>query len=290
MDSIEINKIAAAALCAALALGGSVLAATLLVPDGRPARPAFAIAGLEPDTAAPAGPPIAARLAQASAAHGAELAGSLCSACHGFNQGGAAQVGPNLFGVANRAVAAAAEYQYSDALKRAGGRWTPARLDAWLLRPQGFAPGTKMGFAGIGDASPRADVVAYLVSLSDTASAAPSAGSGFASLVASADPKAGAATASAQCSACHSFDKDGGAGIGPALHGVFGRAIGQGADYSYSAALSGHGGNWSVAALDDWLRNPRHFAPGTKMGFAGISDDKTRASVVAYLRSLPDAP
>lgn len=286
MDSIEINKIAAAALCAALALGGSVLAATLLVPDRRPARPAFAIAGLEPDTAAPAGPPIGARLAQASAAHGAELAGSLCSACHGFNQGGTAQVGPNLFGIANRAVAAAADYQYSDALKRAGGRWTPARLDAWLLRPQGFAPGTRMGFAGIGDASPRADVVAYLVSLSDTASAAPSAGGGFASLVASADPKAGAATADAQCSACHSFDKGGEAQIGPALYGVFGRPIAQDASYSYSAALSAHHDRWTAGTLDDWLRNPRRFAPGTKMGFPGIADDARRAAVIAYLRSL----
>ncbi len=290
MDSIEINKIAAAGLCAGLALGGSVLAATLLVPDRPPARPAFPIAGLEPDNATPVGPPIEARLARASAAHGAALAGSLCTACHGFNKGGAAQVGPNLFGVGNRAVAAAADYEYSAALKQAGGRWTPARLDSWLLRPQGFAPGTRMGFAGISDGAARADVVAYLLSLSDTASAAPEPGGSFAALVASADAKAGAATASAECSACHSFDKGGGATVGPALYGVFNRGIGQGSDYSYSAALSGHGGNWTVAALDGWLRNPRHFAPGTKMGFAGIADDKQRAAVVAYLRSLSDAP
>ncbi len=289
MDSIEINKIAAAVLCAGLALGGSVLAATVLVPDRRPARPAFPIAGLEPD-AAPAGPSIDARLARASAAHGAQLAGALCAACHGFDKGGAARVGPNLFGVANRAVAAVADYQYSPALKQAGGRWTPSRLDRWLTRPQGFAPGTRMGFAGISDGAARADVVAYLLSLSDTASAAPTAGVGFASLVASADPGAGAATANAECSACHSFDRNGSAMIGPALYGAFGRGIGQGADYAYSAALSGHGGNWTVAALDDWLRNPRRFAPGTRMGFAGIADDKARAAVVAYLRSLSDHP
>ncbi len=290
MDSIEINKIAAAGLCAALALGGSVLAGTVLVPDRPPARPAFPIAGLEPDAAAPAGPSIDARLATASAPHGGQLAGSLCAACHGFDKGGAAQVGPNLFGVAGRAVAAVADYEYSPALKQVGGRWTPARLDAWLTRPQGFAPGTRMGFAGITDGAARADVVAYLVSLSDTASAAPAAGGGFAALVASADPKAGAAMASAECSACHSLDKGGGPMVGPALYGAFNRGIGQGADYTYSAALSGHGGNWTIATLDDWLRNPRHFAPGTKMGFAGIADDKERAAVVAYLRSLSDHP
>ncbi len=433
MDSIELNKIAAAGLCAALALGGSVLAAILLVPDRRPARPAFPIAGLEPDAAAP-GPSINARLARASAAHGGQLAGELCSACHGFDKGGAAQVGPNLFGVAGRAVAAAADYEYSTALKQAGGRWTPARLDAWLTKPQGFAPGTKMGFAGINDGAARADVVAYLVSLSDKAPATPSpptpaaavlpspapaattrtssaaaaaaqtaatpaatsaaaasaspappspaptaasptspaspaaatpttaslataasaspapsspapaapvpssptpaavsptspaspapatsattletaappspapgsptpasaaaaapapAAGGVEALVASADPKAGAATADAQCSACHSFDKGGSAMIGPALYGVFGRPIAKAPDYTYSAALSGHGGNWTVASLDDWLRNPRHFAPGTKMGFAGIADDTQRAAVIAYLRSLSNHP
>ncbi len=316
MDSIEINKIAAAVLCAALALGGSVLAATVLVPDRRPARPAFPIAGLEPDAAAP-GPTIDARLATASAAHGGQLAGNLCAACHGFDKGGAAQVGPNLFGVAGRAVAAVADYDYSPALKQVGGRWTSARLDAWLTKPQAFAPGTRMGFAGIADGAARADVVAYLVSLSDTAPAVPAspapaapplpaptslaapppapasatpAASGFAALVASADAKAGADAASAECSACHSFDKGGSAMIGPALYGVFGRAIGRQADYSYSAALSGHGGNWTVAELDGWLRNPRRYAPGTKMGFAGIADDKQRAAVVAYLRSLSDHP
>ena len=108
--------------------------------------------------------------------------------------------------------------------------------------------------------------------------------------MASADPKAGAATADAQCSACHSFDKGGSAMIGPALYGVFGRPIAKAPDYSYSAALSGHGGNWTVAALDDWLRNPRHFAPGTKMGYAGLADDTQRAAVIAYLRSLSDHP
>ena len=343
MDSIEINKIAAAVLCAALALGGSVLAATLLVPDRRPARPALPIAGLEPDAAAP-GPPIDARLAKASAAHGGQLAGNLCAACHGFDKGGAAQVGPNLFGVAGRAVAAVADYDYSPALKQVGGRWTPARLDTWLTRPQGVAPGTRMGFAGIADGAARADVVAYLVSLSDAAPAVPAspapapaappspappspappspappspvppspappspappspvpasttpaaatpAAGGFAALVASADAKAGAETASAECSACHSFDKGGSAMIGPALYGAYGRAIGRGADYTYSAALSGHGGKWTVAELDGWLRNPRRFAPGTKMGFAGIADDTQRAAVVAYLRSLSDRP
>ena len=435
MDSIELNKIAAAGLCAALALGGSVLAAILLVPDRRPARPAFPIAGLEPDAAAP-GPSFDALLARASAAHGGQLAGELCSACHGFDKGGAAQVGPNLYGVGGRAVAVVADYEYSTALKQAGGRWTPARLDAWLTKPQGFAPGTKMGFAGIGDGAARADVVAYLVSLSDKAPATPSppapgavpaaaalpspapaaatrtssaaaaatqtaatpaatsataasaslappspapaasptspaspaaatptttslataasaspappsspapaasvpssptpaaasptspaspapatstaaglataapaspsplspaaaaaptpaAGGGIEELVASADPKAGAATADAQCSACHSFDKGGSAMIGPALYGVFGRPIAKASDYTYSAALSGHGGNWTVTALDDWLRNPRRFAPGTKMGYAGIADDTQRAAVIAYLRSLSDHP
>ena len=41
-----------------------------------------------------------------------------------------------------------------------------------------------------------------------------------------------------------------------------------------------------MAALGDWLENPRRFAPGTRMGFPGIADPATRAAVVAYLETL----
>ena len=313
MDSREINKIAAAVLCAVVAFGAADLAGAALVPVRVPPRPAFPIAGLSPD-GAPATtdrPAIALRLASASPQRGEKLAGNLCAACHSFAQGGPVLVGPNLHGVAGGPVAAVADYDYSPALKQAGGRWSPERLDAWLIRPRAFAPGTRMGFAGIPDDGARADVVSYLLTLSDrhsdagpatpvvatSAAATSTAITGAATTgaaaddaasarVAKADVKVGEAAATAACSACHSFDKGGEAQIGPALYGVFGRPIAQDASYSYSAALSAHHDRWTAGTLDDWLRNPRRFAPGTKMGFPGIADDARRAAVIAYLRSL----
>lgn len=296
MDSRELNKIGAALLCAGLLFGAADLAGGALAPTSLPTRAQFAIAGAPADEAAgPVATPIADRLPHASAAHGELLAGNLCAACHSFAAGGPAIVGPNLHGVAGGAVAAVAGYDYSPALRQAGGRWTPARLDSWLLRPQAFAPGTRMGFAGIPAGTDRADVVAYLLALAAPAAAAatpatsPAADAAFARRVDAADPKAGA-DAAAVCTACHSFDRDGGAMVGPPLHGVFGRAIAQGPDYRYSAALSAHRGVWNVDTLNRWLASPRGFAPGNKMAFPGIADDAQRAAVVAYLRSLPDKP
>ncbi len=167
MDYRDINRLGAAVLCVAIAAGASVLAAGALVPDTAPARPAFAIAGLDPRDAAPAAPaPTPARLRRASVSAGADLAGAQCAACHTLDRDGVSMVGPNLYGVAGAPVAARAGYVYSDALRALGGRWSLDRLDRWLTRPQAMAPGTRMGFAGLDDPGQRADIIAFLQSLS----------------------------------------------------------------------------------------------------------------------------
>lgn len=91
----------------------------------------------------------------------------------------------------------------------------------------------------------------------------------------------------AKCKACHTADQGGASGIGPNLYGIVGKPIGKhAAGFAYSADLSGHGGNWDFANLDAWLKNPKAFAAGTKMSFAGLPKGEDRANVILYLNSL----
>ncbi len=87
----------------------------------------------------------------------------------------------------------------------------------------------------------------------------------------------------AKCAACHDIAKGGANGIGPALHGVVGRAIGSAAGYTYSSALKSKGGNWDAAALDAYIAAPAKYAPGTKMAYAGLSKPEERKAVIEYM-------
>jgi cytochrome c len=59
-------------------------------------------------------------------------------------------------------------FAFSDALKKKGGTWSVDALNEWLWKPQAFVKGTKMTFIGLAKAKDRADVIAYLNSLSDS--------------------------------------------------------------------------------------------------------------------------
>jgi len=107
----------------------------------------------------------------------------------------------------------------------------------------------------------------------------------IATLLAKADVAKGEATF-AKCTSCHTINAGGANGIGPNLHGVVGEAIGQGAGgFAFSDALKSKGGNWTFDLLNEWLKSPKAFAPGTKMTFAGLSKGEDRANVIAYLNS-----
>jgi cytochrome c len=104
-------------------------------------------------------------------------------------------------------------------------------------------------------------------------------------LLAAADPAKGEA-AFKQCQSCHTATQGGANGIGPNLYGVVGEAAAQGrGGFAFSDALKGKGGKWDDATLNEWLKNPKAYAPGTKMTFAGISNDQERADVIAYLKT-----
>lgn len=112
------------------------------------------------------GPSLAALLAGADLAAGEKIA-KRCVTCHSFAKDGANKVGPNLWGIVGAPHAHRADYNYSPAMKSAGGVWTYEALDAYLTTPRAVVPGTKMTFAGLKDAKQRADLIAWLRTLSD---------------------------------------------------------------------------------------------------------------------------
>jgi len=117
---------------------------------------------------AAAAPSIDTLFASADVAKGQALVEQQCSACHSFTKGGAAGVGPNLYGIVGAQMFSQVGFSYSAAVKgKAGGVWTPDTMSAWLQNPMGFAPGTMMGYPGVKNDQARANVIAYLNSNSD---------------------------------------------------------------------------------------------------------------------------
>jgi cytochrome c len=88
-----------------------------------------------------------------------------CRACHTVGPADNSGVGPNLNGVVGAKAASRAGYSYSPALAKSGLVWNPATLDAFLTKPSALVPGTKMPFAGVASAQARADLIAYLATL-----------------------------------------------------------------------------------------------------------------------------
>ena len=118
--------------------------------------------------------PIEKLLASAAVEKG-EAAAKKCAACHTFGKGEPNRVGPNLYGVVGRERGSHAGFNYSAAMKAKPGKWTVEDLNAFLLNPKGFIPGTSMSFAGVPRGSERADLIAYLNSKSDSPAALPKA-------------------------------------------------------------------------------------------------------------------
>ena len=93
-----------------------------------------------------------------------------------------------------------------------------------------------------------------------------------------------------KCAACHSIKKDGKNKIGPKLYNVVGKATGATSDYKYSKALISYSKTWTFEELNGFLIKPAKWIKGNKMGFAGLKNDKDRASVILYLNQNSDNP
>jgi cytochrome c len=343
-SSLETNKALAALLTAGIIASGSGVISRIIYHPSMPEENAYHIEVTEVEAAGgeaaeAEATPLPVLLAAASPEAG-EGEAKKCAACHSFEQGGAAKIGPPLWDVVGRDIGSVDGFAYSDALLEQEGQWTFDSLSGFLANPKGWAPGTKMAFAGVRKPEDRADVLVYLRSLAEnpvplpevTAAdaaagepAAPSSEAGAAAAPAdaaegeqevaavesdgAAEEAAGAAAESAAigarlahadvdagaksarvCAACHSFEEGGAAKIGPPLWGVVGREIASLDDFSYSDALAGKEGEWSYQTLDEYLSEPREWAPGTKMAFAGVRKPEDRANLILYLRSLSNEP
>lgn len=169
MDGMEINKGVAAVLVSGIAFFLTGLIGTHLVVEQHPETPAIAIQGTAAPKAAPTPAPlapIAPLLAKADVAAGASTVKKLCIACHTFNDGGKAGVGPNLYNVVGGPHGHMEGFNYSAGMKAKTGPWTFDELNEWLHKPSAYVPGTRMSFAGISNDQQRADVIAYLRGLS----------------------------------------------------------------------------------------------------------------------------
>lgn len=176
--SLTIQKILAGVLFALMLIKGMDLVIDSFMPVEveRPASTGAAVASTNAAPAAPAAPekPLPVRLASADPKKGEDIT-KKCQSCHTFNEGGPIRVGPNLYGVLGRPKGTFPGFAYSDAIKKLGGDWTYEDLDKFLTKPSAFAPGTKMGFAGLPDGQDRADVIAYLHTISPKAPPPPAA-------------------------------------------------------------------------------------------------------------------
>ncbi len=171
-DSLFVNKAMASVLVSGIVFMAAGFAAKILVAPQELAKTAIKIdVPKTTDTgAAPAKPaalpPIAPLLVKADPAQGEAFMNKVCVACHTWSQGGPAKVGPNLYGIVGAPHAHMAGFNYSDGLKAIKGPWTYAELNQWLSNPRSVVPDTRMSYSGIDSAKTRANVIAYLRTLS----------------------------------------------------------------------------------------------------------------------------
>jgi cytochrome c len=173
LDSFEMNKVLGAVLGTCLGVVALNIAAGAVFTPGKLDKPGFEIdvpkstpggGAAQP----PAQPevPLGQLLASADVSRGSDSA-KKCATCHSFDKGGRALVGPPLWGIVGRPKASVQGFNYSPGMKQAGGNWTIPDLFNFVANPKGMVPGTAMTFSGIPRPTERADLMAYLNSLSD---------------------------------------------------------------------------------------------------------------------------
>jgi len=180
MSSFEWNKIIGAVLVALLAIKTFDIVGNAAVNPQKLEQNAYVVEGVE--AAAPTGAPAPAPrviepvgpLLAAADIEAGRKAFAKCATCHTVDKGGANRVGPNLWGIVGAPHAHIDGFAYSNPMKaKAAEPWDYEDINQFIAAPRAYLPGTKMSFAGVPRASERADIIAYLRTLSDNPPALP---------------------------------------------------------------------------------------------------------------------
>ena len=170
MDSFEINKIVAAVLVVFLVIFGIGKLSDIVFHVEKPNTSAYKVEISTTTSSqvsnASENVDIAALLAMGDLDHGKNI-WKKCSACHSIKQGGKNKIGPALYSVLGRNVAAVGDYKYSKAFVAYGKSWTFEEMNGFLIKPQSYIKGTKMAFAGLKKEKDRASVILFMNQNSD---------------------------------------------------------------------------------------------------------------------------
>ena len=90
-----------------------------------------------------------------------------------------------------------------------------------------------------------------------------------------------------ECTTCHTLTQ-GQNGVGPSLHGLFGRKSAEIADFRYSAPMKRSGITWTAKTLDEFIADPQKVVVGNRMPYAGLPDAGDRADLIAYLQKATE--
>ena len=170
MDSFEINKIVAAIIIVFLVIFGIGKISDIVFHVEKPNTSAYKIeistASNTQSSKTSQTIDIAALLAMGNL-DDAKKVWKKCSACHSIKKGGKNKIGPALYNVLGRDIAALSDYKYSKAIMAYGKTWTFEEMNGFLTKPQAYIKGTKMAFAGLKKEKDRASVILFMNQNSD---------------------------------------------------------------------------------------------------------------------------